>query len=133
MKISVYSKIRIMESADQWRVPREYFDPLFNYLVHGFNPGGFWTAVLANDFMGAIQRSHPANQIEALKHAAGWIAGEFPRESFGDYSTIAAWEQTPEEDRRKILEDRKMIYTEKEEVELALRGVKAAPEPMLFG
>lgn len=133
MKITQYSRVRIMESADQWQVPQDYFDPLFNYLIHGFEPGSFWSAVLANDFMRAMQSSHPANQIPQLKAAAGWIQGQFPRESFGSYDRIAAWIRISESDRRAILAARGLIYTEQQEVEMSLRGIKTTPEPMLFG
>lgn len=133
MKITQYSRVRFMESADQWRVLQEHFDPLFNYLVYGFEPGSFWTAVLANDFFRAVQSSHPSNQIPALKATVGWIQDRFPRKSFGSYDQIAAWLRTAEADRRAILASRGLIYTEQEEVEMALRGIKATPEPMLFG
>lgn len=133
MKITQYSRVRFMESADYWRVPQDYFDPLFNYLVHGFEPGSFWTAALANDFARAMQSSHPANQIAQLKHTVGWIHDRFPRNSWGDWSRVHGWLALTESERRLCLENHGLIYTEREEVEMALRGVETTPEPMLFG
>ena len=133
MKITQYSRVRFMQTADQWEVPREYFDPLFNYLVHGFEPGSFWTAVLANDFFRAIQSSHPSNQIPALKATVGWIQDRFPEIAYGNYRMVTSWLDLSDADRRLCLENHGLIYTEKEEVEMALRGIKATPEPMLFG
>ena len=50
MDFSRYSKARIMQSAVDWDVPRDYFDPIYNYMVYGYEPGSFFSAVLANDF-----------------------------------------------------------------------------------
>jgi hypothetical protein len=132
MKITNYSKNRIMESAHQWSVDREYYDPLYNYLVMGWSPGGFWTAVLSNDFYGAIQRSHPANQIAALKKASGWIGDRFPRSAWGTFDRVDRWLSATDEERRLELEKSKLIYTEHEEVEMALRGVDATELQVLW-
>lgn len=122
-----------MDTAEHWSVPKEYFEPLYNYLVHGFEPGSFWTAVLANDFFRAVQSSHPANDIPALKHTVGWIQDRFPVLSYGNYAVVKGWLELDSADRRLSLENHGLIYTEREEVELALRGITAKPEPMLFG
>ena len=113
-----------MESATRWTVPREYFDPLFNYLVHGFEPGSFWTAVLANDFMRAIQHSHPANSIPHLKHVAGWIQDSFPKSAYGDHDTVVLWCGLEPIQRRLILEKHHLIYSEQDEVMMALQSVR---------
>jgi hypothetical protein len=132
MKITNYSKNRIMESAHQWSVDREYYDPLYNYLVHGWEPGGFWTAALANDFIGAMQRSHPGNQIAALKKATGWIEDRFPALSYGSYQLVRDWLSFTDQQRRGHLEAVGLIFTEHEEVEMALRGVDATELEVLW-
>jgi hypothetical protein len=109
-------------SASRWTVPREYFDPLYNYLVHGFEPGSFWTAVLANDWFHAISSSHPSNTVEHLKMASGWIHNSFPVESYGGYKNIKSWMELAPVDRRIILEACHLIYTEQEEIIKGLRG-----------
>ena len=63
MNLTKFSRDRMMLSATRWTVPRDFFEPLHNYLVYGFEPGSFWSAVLANDFMRAVQHSHPSNDI----------------------------------------------------------------------
>jgi len=73
MNITVYSRNRFYETFSKWDVPRDFADPMANYLVYGYEPGGFFTALLANDFFAAIQSSHPANTVEALKCLVGWI------------------------------------------------------------
>jgi hypothetical protein len=121
----------MMLTATRWSVPRDYFDPLYNYLVHGYEPGSFWTAVLANDFMRAIQHSHPSNSIDALKHTVGWIQDSFPLESYGNIFIVEDWVNRSGHDRRTILESACMIYTEQEEVMMALQGKKSY-EPMMY-
>jgi hypothetical protein len=131
MNLTKFSKDRMTLSASRWTVPRDYFDPLYNYLVHGFEPGSFWTSVLANDFMNAVQHSHPSNTIEALKHAVGWIRDSFPEESYGDHKTVKAWIELDGHQRRMHLEAAHMIYTEQQEIMKGLRGEKSF-EPFLY-
>ena len=131
MNLTKYSRDRMKLSASRWTVPRDYFDPLYNYLVHGYEPGSFWTAVLCNDFMGAVQRSHPSNTIEALKHTVGWICDTFPRESYGDYHRVEQWVDLAPGYRRMSLEAAHLIYTEQEEIIKGLRGDHST-EPQLY-
>ena len=120
-----------MLAASRWQVPREYFDPLMNYLIHAFEPGSMWMGVLANDWRGAIQSSHPANTIDALKYATGWIHDAFPKESYGSYAQIAAWMKLSDHDRRMILEGSGLLLTEQQEVMHGLRG-EQVEEPQLY-
>jgi len=132
MNITKLSKQRLMLTATRWTVPREYYDPLFNYLVYGFEPGSFWTAVLANDFGRAVQHSHPSNDISTLKNVVGWMQNSFPWKSYGDYEKIRKWLELDAIDRRIYLEDSRLVYTEQEEIMLALKGVEAKPEPIMW-
>ena len=66
MNLTNLSKYKLYNSLKNYSVSKDYADPIYNYLVHGFNPGSFFTALLANDFMGAVSRSHPGNTIPAL-------------------------------------------------------------------
>jgi len=132
MNITKFSRNRMMLSATRWTVAREYFDPLYNYLVHGYEPGSFWSAVLANDFMRAISSSHPSNDIPALKHTVGWIRDSFPEESYGNHHVVSEWIKLSSLERRIILERSRLIYTEQEEIMLGLKGEQIAPEPVLW-
>jgi len=125
MNLTVYSKNRIVKTAEMWHVERDYFQPLYNYLVSGLEPGSFWTAVLMNDWFGAIARSHPGNHVEGLKNASKWITGVWPPEVYGDRQSVRQWTTfyLPEQERRRVLEQARLIYTEQQEVEMALRGV----------
>jgi hypothetical protein len=132
MNITKHSRSKLMITANRWTVPRDYFDPLYNYLVYGFEPGSFWSAVLANDFGRAIQHSHPSNTIEALKNVVGWMNNSFPWESYGDYDRIRAWIDLDAGQRRMLLESADLIYTEQEEIMLGLKGAPAQAEPIMW-
>jgi hypothetical protein len=130
-QVSKLNRDRVMLTASRWTVAREYFDPLYNYLVYGFEPGSFWTAVLANDFMTAVQHSHPSNDIPALKHAVGWIRDTFPQGSYGDYPSVRYWCGMEPHLRRQHLEHHRILLTEQEEIMALLRG-KETQEPYLY-
>ena len=131
MNITKFSRNRMMESATRWTVPREYFDPLYNHLVHAYPPGSFWSAVLANDFMRAVQCSHPGNTIEALKHTVGWIQDSFPEQSYGSVHRVQTWQDLTSHERRIILESANLIYTEQQEIMMALQG-QQSHKPILY-
>jgi len=131
MNLTKFSRDRMMLTATRWSVPRDYFEPLYNYLVHGFEPGSFWSAVLANDFMRAVQHSHPGNDIPALKNTVGWILDSWPKAAYGDCSTIQTWVDFSGHERRLYLEQHNLIYSEQEEVMMALQGKKSY-EPMMW-
>ncbi len=130
MKITKYNRNRLLNTFKEWHVDREFAEPMYNYLVHGFNPGGCFTSVLANDFAGAIQRSHPGNTVTAFKSLAGWIQNYVPHCARGNYSNVDGWCYMDADKRRKILEDLDLIYTEEEEVMLVLRN-QYTQEPVL--
>jgi hypothetical protein len=121
MKLTLYSQNIIMRTFQTWHVPKDFADPMYNYLVYGFGPGSCFTAVLANDFMGAIRRSHPANTIEAFKALAGWICDTMPSESHGSYEAVSHWLERTADERRAILEERNLIYTAKEELFMVIK------------
>jgi hypothetical protein len=131
MKITVYSNNRLRETCNSWGVPGDLADPMLNYLVYGYAPGSCFTAVLANDFFGAIRSSHPANTIEAFKNLAGWINDCFPKESYGCYEAVEHWLLLSESQRRTILERCRLIYTEQEEIIMTLKN-EPDREPVLY-
>lgn len=122
MKLSKYSRNRILKTFQQWHVPKEFADPMYNYLVHGFSPGSCFIAVLANDFYSAIRSSHPANTVEAFKALAGWIRDTVPSVAHGNYEALKYWIGLSNEERRAILEQARLIYTKEDEVMLILAG-----------
>lgn len=131
MNVTIYSRINILTTMERWHVAKDFSDPIYNYLVYGYEPGGFFTAVLANDWMGAIQRSHPSNTIEALKSISGWINECMPKQCWGNYDKVGKWVHATEEYRRTILEKSGLIFNSKDETWMALQG-KPAIEPILW-
>jgi hypothetical protein len=82
--------------------------------------------------MGAVSRSHPGNTIPALKYLVTWIVNELPiGVTHGSYEIVDAWTKLSTEERRVVLEQRRLIYTEKDEVIKILKGVKAV-EPVFW-
>jgi hypothetical protein len=131
MNITVYSRNRLYETFSKWDVPRDFADPMANYLIYGYDPGGFFTALLANDFFAAIQRSHPSNTVEALKCLVGWINDCMPPEAYSSYDVVADWTSYDFVERRAILEQYGLIFTEQEEIMLTLRS-ESTDEPILY-
>ena len=121
MELTVYSQLRLVDSANTWRVEREFYDSMYNYLVHGLGPGGFFYRVLCNDWFGAIQSSHPLNSVQALKAVSGWIYNTWPDVAFGSVVAVDQWLMLDDAERRTALEQAGLIYTAAQEVELALR------------
>lgn len=122
MKLGAYSKNRVMGTFAHWNVPKDFADPMYNYLVHGYNPGSCFTSVLANDFAGAIARSHPANTVESFKALAGWMRDTVPADAYGTYKAVNDWCYLKDNERRVILENENLIYTKEEEMILILSG-----------
>jgi hypothetical protein len=91
MNLTKYSRNKILETFQYWSVPKDFADPMFNYLVYGYQPGSCFTSVLANDFSGAIMRSHPSNTVEAFKALVGWINDYVPSMARGSYEVVEAW------------------------------------------
>jgi len=119
MNITVFSRDRLYKTFTQWDVPTDFTDPMANYLVYGYEPGSCFTAVLANDFVGAIRSSHPSNTVEAFKALAGWLYSHVPPQAYGSYEQVRAWLDLDADERRAILEHNRLIYTAKEETWLA--------------
>lgn len=131
MKLTNYSRNRLLETFRTWNVAKEFAEPMYNYLVFGWKPGSCFTAVLANDFARAIASSHPANTIPAFKALVGWIGDNVPRQARGGYDEIDNWCYLTAEERRKVLEEHELIYTEAKEVWMTLED-KPTVEPVLY-
>ena len=131
MTVTVHSRNRVMQTFSRWDVPKEFADPMYNYLVYGFGPGSCFTSVLANDFYNAIGSSHPNNTVNAFKSLAGWINEYCPTEAYGSYETVKHWLKLSADERRAVLEYNDLIYTPKEETWMALKEPEPV-EPVLY-
>jgi len=131
MKISEHSRNRILHTFAEWEVDKEFAHPMYNYLIFGWSPGSCFTAVLANDFLGAMASSHPSNTVRAFKALAGWINDHVPAECYGSYERVKAWTKADDTARRTILEKYKLVFSQEDEVMLILKGTPVH-EPILL-
>jgi hypothetical protein len=131
MQLTTHSKNRLLQTFADWSVPKDFAEPMYNYLVYGWAPGSCFSSVLANDFAGAISRSHPANTIEAFKSLVGWIDSTVPEEAWGSYEKVSCWAGINPVQRRIILEHNGLIYTSQEEIVLCLKD-QPTVEPVLW-
>lgn len=66
---------------------RESFE---RYWQLGLPPGGFCSAVLANDLIGATQKADHWNR-PLLADTAQWVYHNAPRGSWGSYEAVQGW------------------------------------------
>jgi hypothetical protein len=131
MKLGDYSRNRFLHTFADWRVPQDYAEPMLNYFVYGFSPGSFFTAVLANDFMRAMDCSHSANSIPALKALVGWIRDTTPPVAWGSYEAVQKWIELEHDVRWATLESRRLVYAKEDEMIKVLQGERTH-EPILW-
>lgn len=63
---------------------------LYNYFVYGLEPGGFMTAVLANDLHAAATKADHWN-TQLISQYARWIFYHAPTGSYGSYDAVRSW------------------------------------------
>ena len=121
MELTTYSENRLWNSLQHWRVCKDFADPMFNYLVYGISPGGFFSSWYANDVT-AILHCHPANTVESLKDLTKWMVNCMPHEAWGTRDRVQGWLKLVTAERRKILEERELVYSEQDEIMMSLKG-----------
>jgi hypothetical protein len=131
MQLTKYSRNKILETLQTWNVPKDFAEPMYNYLVYGYSPGSCFTSVLANDFSGAIMRSHPANTVQAFKALVGWINDYVPSMARGSYEVVEAWTNLSDSQRRAVLEGKGLVFSTEEETWKVLNG-EPSTEPQLY-
>lgn len=71
-------------------IPEHTADTLENYLLKGWEPGGFVTACLAGDLFRAVATA----DVENRKHLwaiVTWIRNYAPETSWGSYGAVDMW------------------------------------------
>jgi len=116
MKLTKVSINLLIRTFQYWHVDEEYREPIYNYLVHGFNPGSFFHNVFANDFIGAMVQCHTKNSVDSLRMLVGWIGDYMPREAYGSHEQVYRWVEMPEAQRRMYLEKANLIYDHSQEM-----------------
>lgn len=122
MKLAPPSVAKLRQTMKDWDVADEWERVLYNYLVFGFPPGSFFTAVLAGDFHRAMASCHPANTVTAMKALSGWIVNCAPSVCHGDFGSVDYWLGLSDNERRDWLERAQLVNTEQQDVFLLLKG-----------
>ena len=130
MKLTDHSKNRLMASLQHWKVPKDFAEPMYNYLVYGFEPGSFFRGWYANDATSII-RSHASNTVEALKALTRWMINCMPDPAWGSHDKVNHWLKMSASDRRFVLEEYELVYTEQEEIMLVLKS-EPTHEPLFL-
>lgn len=79
--------LRALEASD---VPPHLHDGLLNYILHGRATGGFLTAVLRNDLLGAVTRADIESTL-GLKPLVMWLAEYAPSACWGSSANQEGW------------------------------------------
>lgn len=122
MQLSKYNQRRIQATFDDWNLSTDFSGPIYNYLIHGLAPGSFFTSAFANDFLGAVIRSHPANTTEVMKSIAGWIINHMPYEARGSHAKVENWLKLTSAQRLEILQKSGLVLTSEAEAWAILKG-----------
>ena len=69
---------------------RDLAQTLEHYLIRGFPPGSFTTAVLANDLYSAVARADHWNR-PAIAEIVQTVAQICPVHAYGSYEAVKAW------------------------------------------
>lgn len=83
-------------------ITMECQEVIFRYLVYGWEPGGFLTAVLANDLYRAATVADIAN-VDHLAYVAKFVVYALPQACYGNYDQIKNWLQLTDQAREEIL------------------------------
>ena len=77
-------------------------EAIFNYLVYGWEPGGFLTAVMANDLLRAATVADVEN-VKRLAHVARFVVYALPQACYGSYNQVKTWCRLTDEEREAVL------------------------------
>jgi hypothetical protein len=76
--------------ADWSLIPGHMHQPVKDYVMKGWRPGGFLAAALENDFKGAAGRADQSNQ-RALLEWAMFISNYMPAACQGSPEKVESW------------------------------------------
>jgi hypothetical protein len=90
-------------------------EALENYLMRGFQPGGFLTAVLANDLFMAVGRGDHWNRTN-LDRIVNEVVHKMPSIAWGSYAAVKDW--------CKDVDSRRSYYAERVKQEYTMRVLR---------
>ena len=83
---------------DQYVMRSDMVAAVQRYVEHGIQPGGFLTAVICNDLVGAINRADEDNR-ENLTAIVGYFMWEVPAPAWGSEQKMREWMKSKQENR----------------------------------
>lgn len=87
-------------TAVEHNVPTHTLETLSNYIIHGYEPGGFVTAMLAMDMERAITTADMVNK-QRIWHIGYYIMNWVPEGAWGSYAAVDAWCKNLDDRRTK--------------------------------
>lgn len=76
---------------DHWEwIPDYMREGMMNWIERGVLPGGFLTAILSNDFMGACNKADETNSRNLMNYAK-FLYNAAPTGSFGGVKEVREW------------------------------------------
>ena len=100
-----------MTDSNNLNMPVDVLTAIDNYLIQGWDPGGFTTAVLAGDLFEAVGRADYMSK-EYLSDIAKWIKWNVPREAYGSYENVKDWIANKDDRRSKWALWQTLTHTE---------------------
>lgn len=80
----------LRDSLFAWDVPTHNHQALMDYLLKGYEPGGFLVSVMANDLAMAVGRADHINS-RFLRETTAWVINHVPSLLRGSYEAVSEW------------------------------------------
>jgi len=87
-------------TAVEDNVPTHTLESLSNYIIHGWEPGGFLESMLAMDMQRALSTADIANR-QRMWYIGNYIRTFVPDGAWGSYAAIEAWCKNRDDRRTK--------------------------------
>ena len=87
-------------SAVEDNVPTHTLESLSNYIIHGWEPGGFLESMLAMDMQRALSTADVGNR-QRMWYIGNYIRTFVPADAWGSYAAIEAWCKNRDDRRTK--------------------------------
>ena len=71
-------------------IPDHTLEALDHYFIKGWEPGGFVSALIAEEYKKALACADPANR-QRFWYVARWLASHAPEGSTGSYKILKDW------------------------------------------
>lgn len=77
-------------TPDRRLIQTRFKESIDSFVLHGYQPGGFLTAVLSNDLKEAVARGDEG-AIENLPHIVAYLYNDVPSGAWGSPENVRTW------------------------------------------